>query len=67
MKDLEVKKSNIFFEHIELNIESYVIIDDDSDMLEEQNVNFMHIDNLVGLQQTDFNKILNILKLKQGS
>ena len=61
------KEIKYFLEHTELDIESYVIIDDDSDMLEEQNANFMHIDNLVGLQQTDFNKILNILKLKQGS
>ena len=45
------------------DIEEYIIIDDDSDMLEGQTNNFLQTDFRVGLQETDYPKIKQILKL----
>ena len=45
-----------------LNIDySYVILDDDSDMLYEQKDNFIHTDALLGLSQNDVVKAIKIL------
>lgn len=55
------KEIKYFLEHTDLNINSYVIIDDDTDMLEEQQPYFIQINNLIGLQKTDYKNILNIL------
>lgn len=42
-------------------IESYVILDDDSDMLPEQMNNFIHIDGQVGLTDKDVFRAIEIL------
>ena len=42
-------------------IESYVILDDDSDMLPEQMNNFIHIDTNIGLAYSDVCKAIKIL------
>ena len=42
-------------------IESYVILDDDSDMLPEQMSNFIHIDGQVGLTDKDVFAAIEIL------
>ncbi len=43
------------------NLESYVIIDDDSDMLYEQRNNFVNVDSLVGLTAKNCVKSIKIL------
>ena len=43
------------------NITNYVIIDDDRDMLESQNLNFVPVSNLVGFTINDFNIAKSIL------
>ena len=48
--------------HPQEPIESYVILDDDDDMLYSQRKNFVHIDHTVGLQMKDVNKAIKILK-----
>ncbi len=42
-------------------INNYVILDDDSDMLDEQKEHFIHTKWAVGLQDSDVEKCLNIL------
>ena len=42
-------------------IESYVILDDDSDMLPEQMNNFIHVDANIGLTYSDVCKAIKIL------
>lgn len=42
-------------------IESYVILDDDSDLLPEQMNNFIHVDGQVGLTYNDVCKAIKIL------
>ena len=42
-------------------IESYVILDDDSDMLPEQMNNFIHVDSNIGLTYKDVCKAIKIL------
>ena len=42
-------------------IESYVILDDDSDMLPEQMNNFIHVDSNIGLIDKDVCKAIKIL------
>ena len=42
-------------------IESYVILDDDSDMLPEQINNFIHVDTNIGLTYSDVCKAIKIL------
>ena len=42
-------------------IESFVILDDDSDMLPEQMGNFIHVDGQVGLVDKDVFKAIEIL------
>ena len=42
-------------------IESYVILDDDSDMLPKQMSNFIHVDGQVGLIDKDVFKAIKIL------
>lgn len=43
------------------NIKNYVILDDDSDMLEEQMTHFIHIDNYTGLTNNNINQIKTII------
>ena len=50
-------------EHTE--IENYVIIDDDSDMLEEQKEHFVKVDASVGFIQRDYERCLEILQFKK--
>lgn len=45
------------------DIEEYIIIDDDSDMLEEQMNNFLQTDFSIGLQKSDYVEIKRILNL----
>ena len=45
------------------NIKNYVILDDDSDMLDKQKSHFIQIDTKKGLKKEDFEKINDILKL----
>ena len=42
-------------------IDNYVILDDDNDMLDEQKEHFIHVDWVVGLQDSDVEKCLKIL------
>lgn len=42
-------------------VERYVIIDDDTDMLEDQMANFVKTDPMFGLTVDDCNKIIKIL------
>lgn len=44
------------------NFRTYVILDDDSDMLYWQKDNFMKIDGRVGLQETDISKAVSIIR-----
>lgn len=46
------------------NIENYVIIDDDNDMLSEQLEHFVQIDRKVGLTKENVKQCLNILNKK---
>lgn len=45
------------------NISNYVIIDDDSDMLEYQMTNFLQTDFRIGLTKNDYPKIKKILHI----
>lgn len=45
---------------------SYVIFDDDADMLESQKQNFIHVDFMKGLQTKNIQEAIQILK-KQGN
>ena len=45
------------------DIEEYIIIDDDADMLDTQMIHFLQIDFRVGLQESDYVEIKRILKL----
>ena len=51
------------FQH-ELDIESYVILDDDDDMLFIQKDRFIQTDSLIGLTETDALKAIDILNNK---
>ena len=44
-------------------VEKYVILDDDADMLLEQEFNFIHVDNEYGFTRKDYLMALAILKL----
>lgn len=47
-----------------LQVEKYVILDDDSDMLENQLNNFVHTDNFNGFSFNDFKRAVSILGTK---
>jgi len=51
------------FEH-EMDIESYVILDDDDDMLYIQRNRFIHTDGLQGLTDSDVDRAIDILTNK---
>ena len=47
----------------DFEIESYCIVDDDNDMLEEQMNNFVQTNFLIGITRKDYIKIKNILNI----
>lgn len=72
---LYIKKENGSWDHLDRgyeiqkyidehpNISNYVIIDDDSDMLESQMENFLQTDFKTGLTENDYPKIKKILHI----
>ncbi len=50
-----------YIENNKDKIESYVILDDDDDMLEEQLFNFVHTDSYYGLSEKEVELSINIL------
>jgi len=57
-----------YFEDFPSRLQSYVILDDDADMLYEQRDNFIQTDNRFGLQDIHINQAISILntELKQS-
>lgn len=63
---LEDSKHRNLFQH-EFKVESYCIIDDDTDMLPEQMDNFVHCDDNFGITRKEADKAIAILnKLDMG-
>lgn len=55
-----------FFSGTDLNID-YCIIDDDTDMLDKQLDNFVHINRCIGITDDDIDRIKNILNIVQNN
>lgn len=56
-----IKKGLVSEKYKDDTIDNYVILDDDNNMLDEQKEHFIHVDWIVGLQDSDVEKCLNIL------
>lgn len=56
------KEIQFYLDNCFEKVESYVIFDDDLDMLDSQQENFVHTDFFNGITEDNFNKALQILK-----
>jgi hypothetical protein len=57
----EIKEFVTIFDHLD-RLDKYAIVDDDSDMLEEQLPFFVKADNREGLSYTNYEKLLELLE-----